>query len=731
MASPKDSPPARRWQKQASAAAVRWLLPALLVATTLIIQSTDPQFRARIRDSAFDQLQSLAPRAYVDALPIRVIAIDDASLARVGQWPWSRTVMAEIVDRLVDMGAAVVALDIVLAEPDRTSPEQAAARWADNLPLRDLLLKMPSHDEVLAQSFSRGKVVLGFPIEPVASGLPLPPDEAHFLSFGGNAIDWLPPYPGGLASLPALTAAATGSGAISLSPSGDGVLRAMPLVYRVQDTLYPGFGLEALRLFANQPNISIQVTDPAAASRGQMPGIQDIGLGNAAFLPTAPDGRVWLHFRPLAAQRYVSAADLLAGKADPQALKNSIVFVGATAKGLGDNVYTPLGELVPGIEGHVQLVEQMLEGDYLLRPAWENELVAALMVAAWLLLAYLLARFRPIWAVLLSVLVVASLFGLSGWLFVAQRLLFDPVFPSLAVGALFIALVVPRYLRTERDQRWIRDAFARYVSPNRVKYLQENPQDLELGSIYRECSFVMTDLEGFTPLMEKYQPDLLADLLNDYLDKMIRIAFSHDGTIDRIVGDAVVVMFSAPAMQPDHAARALACALEMDAFASECSRQHIREGISFGRTRIGVNTGTVLIGNFGGGAMLDYRALGDAINTAARLETINGQIGTNICVSGTTVAQCPEFVGRPVGQLVLKGKTQEIMVYQPLTPDQAAAANVVAYRAAYRLLDTANPQANAVFQSLAGKYPDDPLIAYHANRLAQGESGSRVVMKSK
>jgi adenylate cyclase len=706
----------------------RVLLPLVVIAAVLVIQFTDPQFRARIRENAFDQLQLISPLPYRDSLPVRVVAIDDDSLAKIGQWPWPRTVLADMIDRLTEMGARVVVLDMVLSEADRTSPEQVSAFWPKQPALRDALKKLPSHDQILAQSFSRSSVAIGFPIEPVAVSKILPPVKGHFLSFGAEAGEWLPQYGGGLASLPILTEAAKGSGAISLEPSSDGVLRAVPLIYQVKDRLYPSLGLEALRLFAGVDNLALQVSQPSVA---QVPGIMGVGIGREVFLPTAPDGRVWLHFRPLATERYVSAKDVLKNKVDTARIKNHIVFVGATAKGLGDTIYSPMGELIPGVEGHVQLVEQLMTGEMLSRPTWENDLLAATLIVMGSLLGLLLARYRPIWSVLLTALVVAGLFALSVWLFVVKQLLLDPLYPAMALTLLFIVMVVPRYLQTEVEQRWIRNAFSRYVSPNRVKHLQANPEQLELGAVYRECSFVMTDLEGFTPLMEKYAPDKLSNLINEYLEGMIQVAFRHDGTLDRIVGDAVVVMFSAPLVQEDHTQRALACALEMDLFAQDCMLRQREQGVPFGRTRIGVNAGKVLIGNFGGKTMLDYRALGDPINTAARLETINKQLGTRICVSNAVASQCKNFIGRPSGHLVLKGKKEAVMTFEPLTAEQLTQSYVVEYLAAYDLMEAESPQANEAFQKLAQKYPNDPLAIYHANRLAAGEVGSTVVMTEK
>ena len=212
---------------------------------------------------------------------------------------------------------------------------------------------------------------------------------------------------------------------------------------------------------------------------------------------------------------------------------------------------------------------------------------------------------------------------------------------------------------------------------------------------------------------------------------MVGIAFRHDGTLDRIVGDAVAVMFSAPVLQPDHAARAVACALEMDEFAQGFAAEKRASGIPLGATRIGVHSGPVIVGNVGGRNVLDYRPLGDAINTAARLESLNKHLGTRVCVSGETARLCPGFTGRPVGTLVLKGKTEGVEVLEPLTRDEAAMPCVAAYLAAFRLLEAHDAGAHEAFLALSREAPDDPLVAFHLARLERGETGTLVVMGEK
>lgn len=706
-------------------------LPVSVIAVLLAIQFEDPLPRARIRDLSFDQLQKRHPGSYADEIPVRVVAIDDPSLAAVGQWPWPRTVMAQIVDQLTAMGASVVVMDVFLAESDRTSPEQVKQFWPDDAQLDALLARFPSHDQILADSFARGTIVAGVVAQTTyrPDTLPLPKTAIH--SEGGDAHDWLRDWAGGVGILPPLAANAVGAGVVTVVPDHDGILRSMPLISSLGGTLYPGLGLEALRVYMGAESITAKIVSAPEANWYHPPGIAGISLGGAAFLPTSCDARVWLHARPKVTARYVSAIDVLTGRVEPKRIKDHIVIIGATSVGLGDIVRTPLGEVVPGVEGHLWLVEQMLTNGYLLRPMWENALVSAVVLGYGLALACLLAYFRPAWSVALVVFGVGGVLGLSDWLFQSQHLLLDPLYPSLCLVAVFLSLAVPRYLRTERDQRWIKTAFSRYVSPNRVKFLQEHPETLNLGGEYRECSFVMTDLAGFTSMMEKYEPAMLSALLNEYLNGMIGIAFAHEGTLDRIVGDAVAVMFSAPVQQSDHAARAVACALAMDRFAHAFSQQQQERGIPFGKTRIGVNTGDVMVGNFGGQVMLDYRALGDAINTAARLETINGTLGTRISVSESTVAQCPAFRGRPAGRLVLKGKKQAVTVYEPLTDEEDASERVAQYRAAYALMDAESPEALEAFKQLQARYPEDPLVNYHVQRYTSGETGSLVVMNRK
>ncbi len=290
-----------------------------------------------------------------------------------------------------------------------------------------------------------------------------------------------------------------------------------------------------------------------------------------------------------------------------------------------------------------------------------------------------------------------------------------------------------RFLLTffEQKHQWIKEAFESYISPNLVQYLIQHPEELKLSGEKRECTFVFTDLAGFTRLVEQSDPPEIVSCLNEYIDGMTKIVFEHEGTIQKIVGDAIAVMFSAPVIQEDHAARAVACALVMDEYATAFANQKQKLGIDFGRTRIGVNTGTVIVGNFGSERQLDYRAFGDAINTTARLESVNKYFGTNICISSSTMEKCPHIAARPIGSLVLAGKSKYVETFEPLSNHQGTTRNSKLYGKAFQLIEKNISKATHAFEKLVASYPEDPLASYYLNRLKAGKKGTIIVLPNK
>ena len=278
--------------------------------------------------------------------------------------------------------------------------------------------------------------------------------------------------------------------------------------------------------------------------------------------------------------------------------------------------------------------------------------------------------------------------------------------------------------RVEKQQ--IRRAFSHYVAPSVVKHLEANPSRLRLGGELRVVTYMFTDIAGFTSLSESLDPTRLVPMLNAYLDGMSEIILAHEGTVDKFIGDAVVAVFGAPDEQPDHAVRAVACTLELDSFAQGFAARQVAEGIKFGMTRIGVHTGTAIVGNIGGKTRFDYTGIGDTVNTAARLEGANKYLGTRVCISGAAAEHCNGIAFRPVGDLVLKGKTESVPVFEPLSDDRAKSESNAAYLRAFEKLRKSDPAAQEAFRHVLASHPDDGLAAFHLARLTAGQSSPRI-----
>ena len=287
-----------------------------------------------------------------------------------------------------------------------------------------------------------------------------------------------------------------------------------------------------------------------------------------------------------------------------------------------------------------------------------------------------------------------------------------------------------RWLRALKEEKVRAEqahaTLSRYFSPNVVETLAENPDCLTPGCDRREATFLFTDLADFTPMVETSNSDVIVSLLNAYLDGVTGIIFEHGGTVMKIVGDAVHAIFGASVDDPNHASQAVASALAIDQFATRFQAEQNEVGVCLNATRIGVNSGPAIIGNFGGNNFFDYTAYGDAVNIAARLEQANKIFGTRICVGEEVVRQIPSFRGRPVGTLKLKGKEQALCCYEPLTDDAAANPATAAYLEAFAFLEVGDPKARQAFAAVIGQHGEDPLAMFHLGRLLEGKHGPEI-----
>ncbi len=681
------------------------MIAAGLVLLMLLaaVRIWDPPWVETLRLASFDFLQRQAPRAEP---PVRVLRVDvdDESLARLGQWPWPRVVMARLLERIGEAGPGVIGLDLLLSEPDRLSPI-GLVPWVRYLDIgtRELLQRVPDHDELLAQTMARYPVVIGQVVGNHSSaGAP-----AGFNVIGADAssLRAVPAVDGVVRNLRVFEIAASGVGSTSYIPERDGVVRRVQTVFRVGDDLVPSFGVEMLRVLTGGDVLLMQSGD----------GIERLGVGGLP-VDTGSDGSSWMHYASLDRSSYVPAWKILEGEFDPARFSGRMVIVGASASALQDLKMSPLDSLVPGMEVWAQWLETVVFGRALQRP--EHSISGELLVLAMMVLVLLryVPRLRAAAGVLLVAILLIGLLALCVYLYLARGVLFDFTYPLGALVVTYSVLAVGNYRRADAQRTHIQHAFSHYLAPSIVKQLAEHPEQLAIGGESREITSLFTDLAGFTRTVEALKPAQVVAILNAYLDGLCRIALEHEGTIDKIVGDAVHVFFNAPLSQPDHADRAVRCAVAMSRFGDEFSRRQREAGLDVGTTRVGVNTGIAVVGNFGGEARFDYTAYGDVVNTASRLEGANKSLGTGICIGETTVAATTGLRFRPIGRLHVVGRDREIMTYEPWLSD--ADAELADYLEAYRAMRECRPEARVLFGKLAGRFPDDGLVRLHAGRLS-------------
>jgi len=455
---------------------------------------------------------------------------------------------------------------------------------------------------------------------------------------------------------------------------------------------------------------------------GMLGKIQDRDVRPIAYYPALDGEQIFKAFRSFPAH----TVPLL-----PKAwFKDKIVILGADLT-LDDLHLTPFSRTagkMAGVYVHAYALAQILDQREITTPSLYEQ-IFVMVVLALLGVALAVAPW-PIylrWAGVIVLLVIC--WGASIEAYRRGGIMIPLVSPTLSL--LFAAGLATIYLgyQERQQQRFLRNAFSRYVSPNLVDDIVNHPDQLELEGQRRYLTFVFTDLAGFTSLAEQLDPADIVGLLNGYIDGMCAVVFRHGGTVDKIVGDAVAAYWGAPLEQDDQRARAVACALEMDDFAQDYRQRHITPAGTLGITRIGINSGTAIIGNFGGDTFFDYTAHGDMVNTAARLEGANKYLGTRICVGEETRKGCPDLVFRSVGALILKGKTEAIKVFEPVPHmDKETLAR---FEQAYANLEKAADDAVLLYQTLKTQFPDDPVANLHYQRLTAGENGVVITMAGK
>lgn len=545
----------------------RIIIPFAFLALLLVLRVADPGILQQLRWLTFDTYQRLDPRPYDPNSPVKIIDIDDASLERLGQWPWPRILLARMVERLTQAGAATIAFDIVFAERDRSSPAQALELWPQTpevIALRKSVAVLPENDQVFADSIAQAPVIAGFVLTRKKTEKS-PQEKGTFAIAGDDPHPFVLGYEGAVVNLPQIEQAAPGNGAFNSTPEADLVIRHVPIVLRLGDKLYPSLSAEALRVAQGAKTYIIKASGASGTTAfGEQTGIDSIKIGQFE-VKTDESGRVLLHYTYSQPARYIPAWKIFEDDFDPNLVAGQIVFVGTSAAGTFDLRATPLQEAVPGVEIHAQAVEQILTGDFLKRPAFAIGAEVLYILILGLTLIILLRFIGAVWSLVLGGLATVSVIASSWYAFVLHGWMLDPITPSLMVFFVFMSANVVSYLSSEAQRRFVRDAFGRYLSPVVVELLARNPGQLQLGGEQKTMTIMFSDIRGFTSISERFKqdPQGLTKLINRFLTPMTDVVLEQGGTIDKYMGDALMAFWNAPLDDKAHGVHACQAALRM------------------------------------------------------------------------------------------------------------------------------------------------------------------------
>jgi len=641
-----------------------------VIVGALALRIWDPSSVARLRAVVFDTYQQISPRKFDPSLPLRIVDIDEDSLKRVGQWPWPRTVLAELVRKLSDSGAAAIGFDMVFPEHDRMSPANALRFWpqSDALAgLREEVEKLPSNDQVLAEAIGQGTVVLGFIATP--QGGSIPQSKAGFAHGGDDPRLFAPTYPGAAVSLPELQDKASGAGSLNWLPEYDQIIRRVPMVVQVGDKLYPSLAADMLRLAQGASTYIVKSSGASSeTSFGQKTGIVKIRIGDYE-VPTAADGQMLIRFTHQAKERYLPAWRVLNGEIGKEDIEGRLAIIGTSAAGLLDLRATPLEASVPGVELHAQAIEQILQGSFLQRPDFATPAELLYILVPGLLIAFLIYRMGAIGSAVLGGIAVAAVIGVSWYAFAAFGWLVDPIYPAIALAAIYLTGTLIVFLRTERERNRVRHAFGHYMAPALVERLADDPSRLKLGGETRDMTLLFSDVRGFTSISEGLDAEELTHFLNSLFTPLSKIILEEQGTIDKFMGDAVMAFWNAPLDDSEHASHACRAAFRIMQQMPDLNAHWRREAEAKGRffnpvkIGIGLNTGVCCVGNLGSETRFDYSVIGDNVNIASRLEGQSKTYDVVTIVGESTTARAPDFAFLELDLLKVKGKTEATRIF--------------------------------------------------------------------
>jgi len=596
-----------------------WTLAFITLAVLMLWGLKDPFVKETARLKSFDLIQKYdKPTVSEDVV---IVEIDEKSIEQNGQWPWKRSVLADVIWRLREAGAGIIVLPILFSEEDRLGGDM------------DLAQALVQNGIVIAQTGTTQTNKNAVPRGVAKIGDPLP---------------WLFEWPGMLGPIPLLGDNVDGVGVVNTTPEIDGVVRRLPLLMRVGEDVYPSVALEVIRVAVGDPSYQVK------ASEG---GVIALRVPKFKTIKTDQYARIWL--------RWNKEFPTLSITDDFSSVFGKTVIIGNTAQGISTIIATPNGEEYSHIAMAVSL-QTVINGENIVRldTATFLEYVAAGLLAV---IIILLAGFAPYWLVGAVLLTVWSGTAYGAYFYFVKHLqLWDASWIILVTTITGFHAVFNRFVKEFGLKQQIKKQFEHYLDPGMVKKLQKDPSLLKLGGETRNMTFLFCDIRGFTPISEKYKgnPEGLTKLINRFLTRMTDVIIENGGTIDKFMGDCIMAFWNAPIEDPDHEQHAVQAAIDMQRELSKLNVQLAAEELPTIAIGIGINTGEALVGNMGSDQRFDYSVIGDAVNLAARLESSSKTLGKTVVVGEKTYKAAKyDYNFDYIDSIMVKGKTESVKVY--------------------------------------------------------------------
>jgi len=607
-----------------------------------------------LRYKTWDYFQTIHSRQNVSDL-ITIVDIGEKDIAKYGQWPWPRHIMAMLHAKLGDAGAVVINYNILFAEPDRMGSTQYLNSFPMSDETRELLQKkLVDTDKVFAMVIKEsGNTILMMSVKNNIDNVL--PSTTQIIK-KGNVEQWLWNYAGIVPPLTKLTVGVAGSGVNVTAPEPDSVVRKMPILITVGNKIYPSMLIENVRVINKSSRIKVIAKEH---------GIDEILVKKNAGIPVNHNAEMYINYADPKKYNHVSADYVLSSEFDANTVKGKIVVVGLDAAGLSVLKYTPFG-LTTDQEITAQALDTLLTGKYLTRLPQADTYEILFMGLLGLLMIVLIPRVSVLFSVPLLVFVLGGISYASFMAYANKGFLIDPSFAVLYIFLIWSHSTYNNFATQSRLRKQIKKQFEHYLDPGMVKKLQKNPSLLKLGGETKTMTFLFSDIRGFTPISEKFKsnPAGLTKLINRFLTSMTNVIIKNGGTIDKFMGDCIMAFWNAPLDNDKHRQLAVKSAIEMQIELALLNVQLVAGGFPRINIGIGINTGEALVGNMGSDQRFDYSVIGDPVNLASRLESSSKTLGKTLVISENTIKGIEHmFPFEYIDSITVKGKTEPIKVY--------------------------------------------------------------------